>query len=245
MPVAGERPTLPGSRSTSPNAACRRGAQGRADGARARRAADRLGGVDSLIAHEVNQPLTGVITYGDACLRWLDRETPSLDQARSAVEQMISGARLASDVIARTRGLSKKGALERARLDVNQLIAEVIALIRGEINAHRVSLRADLASSLPPVLGDRVQLQQVVMNLMMNGIQALNPVTGRSRDLQIRSREHEKTDTRRGGGFRIGINRRMWADCSTPLHNEAGWRGYGALDLPVDHRAAWWPDMGL
>ena len=150
-----------------------------------------LGELTASIAHEVNQPLTGVITYGDACLRWLGRETPRLDQARSAVEQMISGARLASDVIARTRGLSKKGALERARLDVNQLIAEVIALIRGEINAHRVSLRADLASSLPPVLGDRVQLQQVVMNLMMNGIQALNPVTGRSRDLQIRSREHE------------------------------------------------------
>jgi PAS domain S-box-containing protein len=150
-----------------------------------------LGQLTASIAHEVNQPLTGVITYGDACLRWLDRETPRLDQARSAVEQMISSARLASDVIARTRGLSKKGALERAQLDVNQLIDEVIALVRGKINAHRVSLRADLASSLPPLLGDRVQLQQVMMNLLMNGIQALSPVTGRSRDLQIRSREHE------------------------------------------------------
>src|SRR5271163_3722049 len=149
-----------------------------------------LGQLTASIAHEVNQPLTGVITYGDACLRWLDRETPRLDQARSAVEQMISSARLASEVVARTRGLSKKGAVERARLDVNQLIDEVIALIRGEINAHRVSLRADLASSLPPVLGDRVQLQQVVMNLLMNGIQALSSVTGRRRELKIRSREH-------------------------------------------------------
>jgi PAS domain S-box-containing protein len=149
-----------------------------------------LGELTASIAHEVNQPLGGVITYGDACLRWLDRDPPRLDQARSAVEQMISGSRRASDVLARIRGLSKKGAPERARLDINHLIDEVVALIRGEINAHRVSLRADLTSSLPPVLGDRVQLQQVMMNLLMNGIQAMMPVTGRRRDLQIRSREH-------------------------------------------------------
>ena len=149
-----------------------------------------LGELTASIAYEVNQPLTGIVTYGDACLRWLDRETPRLDQARNAVEQMINSARLASKVIARTRELSKKGALERVRLDVNQLIEEVVALIRGEINAHHVSLRADLASSLPPVFGDRVQLQQVVMNFLMNGIQALSSVTGRSRDLQISSREH-------------------------------------------------------
>jgi signal transduction histidine kinase len=105
-----------------------------ADGARPRLAADDLGQLTASIAHEVNQPLTGVITYGDAFLRRLDRETPQLDQARSSVEQMINSARRASDVIARTRGLSKKGAVERARLDVNQRADP------REINAHHVSL---------------------------------------------------------------------------------------------------------
>jgi signal transduction histidine kinase len=108
-----------------------------------------LGELTASIAHEVNQPLTGVVTYGDACLRWLDHEVRRLDQARSAVEQMISSARHASDVIARIRALSKKGTLERARLDINKVIDDVIALIRREINVQSVSLRLDLGSSLP------------------------------------------------------------------------------------------------
>jgi signal transduction histidine kinase len=138
----------------------------------------------------VNQPLTGVVTYGDACLRWLDREVPRIDQARSAVAQMIGSARHASDVIARIRALSKKGALETAQLNINEIIDHVIPLIRREIDVHGVSLRLDLGSSLPPADGDRIQLQQVVMNLLMNGIQAMNPVTGNPRELRIRSREH-------------------------------------------------------
>jgi PAS domain S-box-containing protein len=149
-----------------------------------------LGEITASISHEVNQPLTGIITYGDACLRWLDRETPRLEQARSAVEQMIGSARHASDVIARIRALSKKGAFESMRLDINQIIDDVIALIRREINVHGVSLRLDLGPSLPPVDGDRVQLQQVVMNLLMNGIQAMTAVRGRRRELRIRSRGH-------------------------------------------------------
>jgi signal transduction histidine kinase len=148
-----------------------------------------LGELTASIAHEVNQPLTGVITYGDACLRWLDRKVPRIDQARSAVEQMIGSARHASDVIARIRAMSKKGALETTRLNINKAIEDVIPLIRREINVHGVSLRLDLASSLPLVDGDRIQLQQVVMNLLMNGIQAMSGVTGR-RELRIRSREH-------------------------------------------------------
>jgi PAS domain S-box-containing protein len=149
-----------------------------------------LGEMTASIAHEVNQPLTAVITYGDACLRWLDREVARIDQARNAVEQMIGSARRASDVIARIRALSRKGALETAPLDINEAIDDVIALIRREINVHGVSLRLDLGRSLPFVDGDRIQLQQVVMNLLMNGIQAMRAVTGRRRELCIRSREH-------------------------------------------------------
>ena len=149
-----------------------------------------LGELTASIAHEVNQPLTGVVTYGGACLRWLDGEVPRIDQARSAVEQMIGSARHASDVIARIRALSKKGASERVRFDINQAIDDVIALILREINAHGVALRLDLGESLPPIDGDRVQLQQVIMNLLMNGIQAMRAVTEGHRELRIRSREH-------------------------------------------------------
>src|SRR3979490_3070139 len=149
-----------------------------------------LGELTASIAHEVNQPLTGVVTYGGACLRWLDGEVPGIDQARSAVEQMIGSARHASEVIAGIRALSKKGAFERARFDINQAIDDVIALILREINAHGVSLRLDLGTSLPRVDGDRVQLQQVLMNLLMNGIQAMRRVTRRRRELRIRSRKH-------------------------------------------------------
>jgi PAS domain S-box-containing protein len=148
-----------------------------------------LGELTASIAHEVNQPLTGVVTYGGACLRWLDGEVPRIDQARVAVEQMIGSARHASEVIARIRALSKKGASERMRFDINQAIDDVIAMILREINAHGVALKLDLGTSLPPVDGDRVQLQQVIMNLLMNGIQAMNAVTGRHRELRIRSRE--------------------------------------------------------
>jgi PAS domain S-box-containing protein len=149
-----------------------------------------LGELTASIAHEVNQPLTGVVTYGDACLRWIDGEVPRIDQARNAVEQMIASAQLASEVIARIRALSKKGAFESVRFNINQAIDDVIAVIRREINVHGVSLRPDLGASLPPVDGDRVQLQQVVMNLLMNGIQSMSAVTGRPRELRIRSREH-------------------------------------------------------
>ncbi|SHG77285.1 ATP-binding protein [Bradyrhizobium erythrophlei] len=149
-----------------------------------------MGQLTASIAHEVNQPLTGVITYGDACLRWLDGEVPRIDQARNAVEQMIGSARRASDVIARIRALSRKDALETAQLDINKAIDDVITLIREEINVHGVSLQLDLGASLPPVDGDRIQLQQVIMNLLMNGIQATSRVTGRPRELRIQTLEH-------------------------------------------------------
>jgi PAS domain S-box-containing protein len=149
-----------------------------------------LGELTASIAHEVNQPLTGVVTYGDACLRWLDGAAPRIEEARSAVEQMIGSARRASNVIARVRALSKKGGLETAQLNINEAIDDVIALIRREINVHGISLRLDLEASLPPVDGDRIQLQQVIMNLLMNGIHATSAVTDRRRELRIRSRNH-------------------------------------------------------
>jgi signal transduction histidine kinase len=147
-----------------------------------------LGELTASIAHEVNQPLAAIVTYGDAGLRWLDREVPQLDEVRNAVERMIDCAKLAGEVIARLRALSRKTAPEMVRLDINEVINEVLSLIRREISNHQVSVRLDLASSLPHVFGDRVQLQQVILNLLVNGIQAMAVVRDRPRELLIRSR---------------------------------------------------------
>jgi C4-dicarboxylate-specific signal transduction histidine kinase len=149
-----------------------------------------LGELTASIAHEVNQPLAAIVTNGDAGLLWLNREVPQLDEVRSAVERMIDCAKHASEVIARLRALSRNATSETVRLDINEVVNEVIALIRQEISNHQVSVQLDLASPLPPVFGDRVQLQQVIMNLLVNGIQAMAPINDRRRELLIRSRAH-------------------------------------------------------
>jgi PAS domain S-box-containing protein len=146
-----------------------------------------LGELTASIAHEVNQPLAAVVANAEACLRWLDRGTPDLDEARSSVECIINDGNRASEVIRRVRALANKTNIERAPLDVDYLIREVIALVQRQLVSHQVSLRIELAPALPMILGDRVQLQQVLINLMMNGIEAMQSITDRPRELVIRS----------------------------------------------------------
>jgi len=146
-----------------------------------------LGEMTASIAHEVNQPLAAVIANAEACLRWLDRGTPDLAAARRSVEWVISDGNRASEVIRRVRALANKTDIEKVQLDVNDVIREVIALVQGELTSHEVSLRMELAPALPVILGDRVQLQQVIINLVMNGIEAMQSVTDRARELVIRS----------------------------------------------------------
>ena len=150
-----------------------------------------LGELAASIAHEINQPLAAVITNGSACLRWLAGATPNLDEAREAVGRIIRDGKRASDVIGRIRALVKKSGTEQVRLDINEVIQEVVGLIQTEIPKNGVVLRMELAPDLPRVLGDRVQLQQVILNLVMNGIEAMSAVTDRSRDLLLRSRQYE------------------------------------------------------
>ena len=150
-----------------------------------------IGELTASIAHEVNQPLAAIVTNGDACLRWLGRDVPQLDESRAAVNRMIGDARRASAVIARLRALFRKTDPEEERLDINDVISEAIPLVRREVISHRVSLRLDLATALPPVLGDRIQLQQVIINLLTNGIQAMATVADRPCELLIQSQEHE------------------------------------------------------
>jgi PAS domain S-box-containing protein len=150
-----------------------------------------LGELTATIAHEVNQPLAGLVANAEACLQWLDRDTPDLAAVRRSVEWVIEDGNRASEVISRVRALVNKTSFEKVPLDVNEVVREAIALVRRELKNHQVSLQNELASTLPTILGDRVQLQQVIINLLMNGTEAMQPVTDRPRELVIRSRHDE------------------------------------------------------
>ena len=150
-----------------------------------------LGELTASIAHEVNQPLAGIITNGDACLRWLRNEPPNLEEARGAVARMIRDGNRASEVIRRLRALTRKSDPQKMPLDINDVVQDVVALVQREVLNHRVRLRLDLDPKLTTVFGDRVQLQQVIINMIMNGIEAMGAVTDRPRELVIRSRRHE------------------------------------------------------
>ena len=144
-----------------------------------------MGEMAASIAHEVNQPLSGVVINANASLRWLAAEPADLGEAREAIARIIRDGKRASEVTARVRALSKKGVSEKKRLDLNAAIQEVVSLARGEVNRARVTLRTILDPELPRVLGDRVQLQQVVLNLILNGIEAMAGVVDRPRELTI------------------------------------------------------------
>jgi len=150
-----------------------------------------LGELVASIAHEVNQPLAAVKANAEACLRWLDRETPDLDAARRSVEWVMDDSNRANEVIGRVRSLAKKTDLEMVPLDINHVVREVVALVQRELTSHQASLRLELAPALPMILGDRVQLQQVMINLVMNGAEAMQSVTDRPRELMIRSSQDE------------------------------------------------------
>jgi C4-dicarboxylate-specific signal transduction histidine kinase len=160
--------------------------ESQADLARVTRAQD-MGELVATIAHEVNQPLTAIVTNGNFCLRRLEGVTPNLDELRAAIAEIVSDGTRASAVISRIRSLLMKGAASRTELDMNEVIQEVAVLLRNEATRNRVSLRTDLGDNLPCVSGDRVQLQQVVINLVMNGIEAMHSLTYRPRNLLIKS----------------------------------------------------------
>jgi PAS domain S-box-containing protein len=150
-----------------------------------------LGELTASIAHEVNQPLAAAVANAEACLRWLDRDTPDLAAARRSVEWVINDSCRASEVIRRVRALANKSDIEKVPLNVNDVVQEVITLVQRELSSNLVSLRTELAPSLPMIFGDRVQLQQVIINLVMNGIEAMLPITDRPRQLAIRSGQDE------------------------------------------------------
>jgi PAS domain S-box-containing protein len=150
-----------------------------------------MGEMAASIAHEVNQPLSGVVINGNACLRWMAGDPPNLAEVRDALQRIIRDGKRASEVIARIRNLSKKSGAEKEPLDLNETVAEVVAFVQGELRRTRVALRTDLARDLPRVMGDRVQLQQVVLNLVLNGLEAMSTVTDRPRELVIETKRED------------------------------------------------------
>ncbi len=146
-----------------------------------------MGELVASITHEINQPLAAVVTHGDAGLRWLNRDNPDLDEARDAFLRIVRDGQRAGDVIRGLRALAKKTGPELAKLDINDAIREVLALTRSELQRHGVVLHTDLFTGNRPIFGDRVQLQQVLLNLIMNGIEAMRAVTERTRELTVSS----------------------------------------------------------
>jgi PAS domain S-box-containing protein len=153
-----------------------------------------LGELAATLAHELNQPLAAVVTNGDACLRWLGRDQPNLDEASGAVRRMVRDAKRAADVIAHTRALLRKSNGEKVGLDVAKVIRQTLLLVQSEAARHRIVMREILADDLPMVLGDRVQLQQVILNLILNGIEAMADVEDRSPELVIMAERNELDD---------------------------------------------------
>jgi len=149
-----------------------------------------MGELTASLAHEVNQPIAAAVTNANTCLRWLTRDEPDLEEARAAAMRIVKDGTRAAEIIRRIRLLFQKGAPQREFVDVNEVIRGMIALLRGEATRYNVIIRTKLAADLPPVMGDRVQLQQVLMNLMMNAIDAMKDVDG-TRELDIRSQRAE------------------------------------------------------
>ena len=152
-----------------------------------------MGELTASLAHEVNQPIAAAVTNANTCLRWLTREQPDVEEARAAAMRIVKDGTRAAEIIKRTRLLFKKGTPQRESVDVNEVVREMIVLLRSEAARYNISVRTELAADLPRVMGDRVQLQQVLMNLIVNGIDAMKEIDG-ARELAVKSQRTEKEE---------------------------------------------------
>jgi len=152
-----------------------------------------LGELTASIAHEINQPLAAVVTNANASLRWLSGDSPDLAEAREAISRIARDGKRAGDVISRMRSLFMKANTAKEPLDINEVIAQALILAQGERQRNRVSLRTELATDLPPVVGDRIQLEQVILNLLINAVEAMSTVGEGPRELWVSSQKVKKT----------------------------------------------------
>ncbi len=198
-----------------------------------------LGQLAASIAHEVNQPLSAIITYGKSAKRWLARPEPDMAEAVNCLDQIVANGSRAADVIARVRDHARKRTPETEALDLGALLEESLALVQREARAAHVAIYQAGSGLALPVAGDRVQIQQVLLNLLMNAIQAMREVNGRSRELRILVEPDGEGLARvavqdSGNGIAGGAGQRLRA----LLHDQARRHGHGPLDLPRDRRGA-------
>src|SRR5467141_3792910 len=152
-----------------------------------------MGELTASLAHEVNQPIAAAITNANTCMRWLAADTPNLEEARAAAMRIVKDGTRAAEIIKRVRLLFKKGSPERELVDLNEVVRDMIVVLRSETSRNNILVQTELAADLPEVMADRVQLQQVLMNLMINGIEAMKDVDG-TRELAIRSQLKENEE---------------------------------------------------
>jgi C4-dicarboxylate-specific signal transduction histidine kinase len=152
-----------------------------------------MGELTASLAHEVNQPIAAAVTNANACLRWLTRDHPDVEEAREAASRIVKDATRAAGIISRVRLLFKKSTPQRELVDVNEAIREMVVLLRSEATRYNITVRMELAADLPRIMGDRVQLQQVLMNLIVNSIDAMKEVDG-AHELAIESQRTEKEE---------------------------------------------------
>ena len=152
-----------------------------------------MGELTASLAHEVNQPIAAAVTNANTCLRWLTRDHPDVEEARAAAMRIVKDGTRAAEIVKRIRLLFKKSTPQRELVDINEAIREMIVLLSSEATRNNITVRVDLAADLPRIMGDRVQLQQVLMNLIVNSIDAMKEVDG-PRELTVKSQRTEKEE---------------------------------------------------
>ena len=200
-----------------------------------------MGQLTASIAHEVNQPIAALVTNAETAVRWLARQPPNLEKAKPLIDRVISDGKRTADIVSRIRDFSKKAPARKEDLEINEAILEIMTLTRLATSEHSVLLKMRLSEGLPHILGDRVQLQQVILNLIMNAIEAMSEVSGGARELLISTSEAES------GGVLVAIrdsgpglpHANPRANLRCVLHDQVQRFGHGAVDLPLDHRGAW------
>ena len=205
-----------------------------------------LGELTASIVHEVNQPLASIATNGDAALRFIERDEPDIAEVQDAIGDMIKDCRRATEIIQRVRALCRKSDPHLVSLDLNELIEDTIRLVQRELRDQGITLQKDLCTAIPAVRGDRVEIQQVLINLVMNGMEAMAAVD-RTRP---QSPDPISPGRRSGSGCRAGCRHRdrrseHRSAVQLVLHDQAQWARNGTFDLPLDHRSTRRETMGL